>query len=118
MSPPYALERNQASASAGGIVKIAQRNAAVVCRPLQREPYTFRQKTPGQENARPGIAVRFATVFPPSVFPLSLALQNIEEVVDAEGGKPALITLLKYHSPPTPQRQRNHIEPLSALVPL
>ena len=82
------------------MVTSAKRNAAVVCRPLQRELYACRQKLPGRKNARPGIAARFAAVFPPSVSPLSLALQNIEEVVDAEGGKPALITLLNFNSPP------------------
>jgi len=81
-------------------VKIAQRNAAVSCCRLQKSVNACRQKLLCRVTALQSIAARFAAVFPPSVSPLSLALQNIEEVVDAEGGKPALITLLNFNSPP------------------
>ena len=46
------------------------------------------------------IAVRFGEVFPPSSNPPSLPLQAKEEAVDFEGGKPSLITLLIFDSPP------------------
>jgi len=63
-------------------------------------------------------AARFAEVFPPSNTPLSLALQNKEEVFDLEGGKPSLITLLNFDSPPTTWKHHKESDVFNGWYPL
>jgi len=77
-----------------------------------------RQKAPPKVSNTSKVAARFAAVFPPSNTPLSLALQNYEEAVYFEGGKPALITLLNSNSPPGIWKHHKGVGRVQCLVPL
>jgi len=64
------------------------------------------------------IAASFAEVFPPPYLPLSLAIQNKDEVFDHGRGKPSLKNLLKINSPPRKSKHHKGVGRAHSVVPL